>query len=133
MAFAAHWVWPLPFVPPEIPHLASGLIVIFLALLLIGWAIQTFRKANTNVLTSRATLAIVGTGPFAYSRNPIYVAIIVSFIGFALAVDSLWFLIAMVVMFFVLEFGVIAREESYLTKKFGQKYLEYKHKVRRWV
>lgn len=133
IAFAANWIYPLPFLPPAIPHLVPGLIVLLLALLLIRWAIQTFRKAKTNLLTNKATLAIVTIGPFAYSRNPIYVAILLSFVGFAIAANSLWFLLALVIMFFVLQFGVIAHEETYLTKKFGQTYLGYKAKVRCWL
>ena len=133
IAFAANWVYPLPFVSPEIPHLEFGLVVMLFALLLVRWAIQTFRKAKTNILTNQAALAIVSTGPFAFSRNPIYVGALLGLIGFALAANSLWFLVALVVIFFVLEFGVVAREEAYLTRKFGQTYLDYKSKVRRWL
>jgi protein-S-isoprenylcysteine O-methyltransferase Ste14 len=133
IAFGANWIYPLPFVPPEIPHLELGLVVMLLALLLVRWAIQTFRKAKTNILTNQATLAIVSTGPFAYSRNPIYVGALIGLIGIALAANSFWFLVALVVIFLVLQFGVIAREEDYLTRKFGQTYLDYKAKVRRWL
>ena len=133
IAFAANWVYPLPFVPPQVPHLELGLMVMLLALLLVRWAIQTFRKAKTNILTNQATLAIVSTGPFAYSRNPIYVGALIGLVGFALAANSLWFLVALVVLFFVIQFGVIAREEEYLTRKFGQTYLDYKAKVRPWL
>ena len=133
IAFAANWVYPLPFLPPGIAHIELGLIVILGAFLLVRWAIQTFRNARTNILTNQAALAIVSTGPFAYSRNPIYVGALVGLIGLAVAVNSLWFLVALVVVFFVLQFGVIAREEIYLAKKFGQTYLDYKAKVRPWL
>jgi len=133
IAFAANWVYPLPFLPPGIAHIELGLIVILGAFLLVRWAVQTFRKAKTNLLTNQATLAIVSTGPFAYSRNPIYVGTLVGLFGLAVAANSLWFLVALVVMFLVLQFGVIAREEAYLTRKFGQAYLDYKAKVRPWV
>ena len=133
LALAANWVWPLPFLPPGLAHIELGLIVILGAFLLVRWAVQTFRKARTNLLTNQATLAIVSTGPFAYSRNPIYVGALIGLAGFALAANSLWFLVALVVMFLVLQFGVIAREEAYLTRKFGQTYLDYKAKVRPWL
>jgi protein-S-isoprenylcysteine O-methyltransferase Ste14 len=132
-AFAADWVYPLPFLPPGIAHIELGLIIIVGAFLLVRWAVQTFRRAKTNLLTNQATLAIVSTGPFAYSRNPIYVGALVGLFGFAVAANSLWFLAALVVVFLVLQFGVIAREESYLTHKFGQTYLDYKSKVRTWL
>ena len=133
IAFAANWVFPLPFLPPGIAHIELGLIIILCAFLLVRWAAQTFRRARTNLLTNQATLAIVSTGPFAYSRNPIYVGALIGLIGFAVAANSLWFLVALVVIFLVLQFGVIAREEAYLTRKFGQTYLDYKAQVRPWL
>src|SRR6185437_12734160 len=132
IAFALNWIYPLPFVPPEIPHLELGLVLILLALLLVRWSVQTFRKARTNILTNQSATTIVSTGPFAFSRNPIYIGGLVGMIGFAIAADSLWFLVALVVIAFVLRYGVIAREETYLERKFGAQYLEYKTKVRRW-
>src|SRR5215469_17105001 len=99
LAFAADWVYPLPFLPPGIAHIELGLIVILVAFLLVRWAVQTFRSAKTNILTNQAALAIVSTGPFAFSRNPIYLGALVGLIGLAVAANSLWFLVALVVMF----------------------------------
>jgi len=133
LAFALNWFWPLPFMPPAIPHIQLGVLLVIGMLLIIRWAAVTFRKARTNILTSQATTTIVATGPFAYSRNPIYVAALLGMIGAAIAFDSLWFLAALVVIWFVLRYGVIAREETYLERKFGAPYLDYKSKVRRWL
>ena len=133
IGFALNWFVPLPFVPPGIPHIQVGVLLAVAALLVIRWAITSFRKARTNILTSQATTAIVATGPFAYSRNPIYVAAMVGMVAAAIAFNSLWFLVALVVIFFVLRYGVIAREEIYLERKFGAPYLDYKSKVRRWL
>ena len=133
LAFALNWFWPLPFVPPTIPHIQAGVLLVIGALLIIRWAAVTFRQAHTNILTSQAATTIVATGPFAYSRNPIYVAALIGMAGAAIAFDSLWFLLALVVIWFVLRYGVIAREETYLKHKFGGAYLDYKSKVRRWL
>jgi len=133
LAFALNWFWPLPFVPPAIPHIQAGVLLVIGALLIIRWAAVTFRQAHTNILTSQAATTIVATGPFAYSRNPIYVAALIGMAGAAIAFDSLWFLLALVVIWFVLRYGVIAREETYLKHKFGGAYLDYKSKVRRWL
>jgi protein-S-isoprenylcysteine O-methyltransferase Ste14 len=132
-AIALNWFYPLPFLDKAIPGIEVGLILLLLTLLIVRWAAVTFRKARTNILTSQATNAIVSDGPFAYSRNPIYVAIFLGLAGFAFAFDSLWFLAAMVPMAAVIRYGVIAREESYLERKFGNQYLDYKAKVRRWL
>jgi protein-S-isoprenylcysteine O-methyltransferase Ste14 len=133
LAFALNWFMPLPFVPPAIPHIQVGVLLVIAALLIIRWAAVTFRKARTNILTSQATIAIVNTGPFAYSRNPIYVAALIGMAAAAIAFDSLWFLVALVVIYVILRYGVIAREETYLESKFGASYLGYKSKVRRWL
>jgi protein-S-isoprenylcysteine O-methyltransferase Ste14 len=133
LAFALNWVMPLPFVPPAIPHIQTGVLLVIAALLIIRWAAVTFRKARTNILTSQATTAIVATGPFAYSRNPIYVAALIGMVAAAIAFNSLWFLAASIAIYVVLRYGVIAREEIYLERKFGAPYLDYKAKVRRWL
>jgi protein-S-isoprenylcysteine O-methyltransferase Ste14 len=133
LAFALNWFWPLPFVPSAIPRIQLGVLLVIGMLLIIRWAAVTFRKARTNILTSQATTAVVATGPFAYSRNPIYVAALLGMIGAAIAFDSLWFLAALVVIWLVLRYGVIAREETYLERKFGAPYLDYTSKVRRWL
>jgi protein-S-isoprenylcysteine O-methyltransferase Ste14 len=133
ISFALNWIYPLPFLPPQVSHLELGLVLILMALILVRWAAQTFRKARTNILTNQATTVIVCSGPFAFSRNPIYVAGLLGMVGFAVAANSLWFLAAMVIIFFVLRYGVIAREEIYLERKFGAEYLDYKTKVRRWL
>jgi protein-S-isoprenylcysteine O-methyltransferase Ste14 len=131
-SIALNWLHPLPFVPPGLPNVEAGLILLLLALLLVRWAAVTFRKAHTNILTNQATTAIVATGPFAYSRNPIYVGAFLGLIGFAIAFNSLWFFVVLVVIFLVIRYGVVAREEAYLERKFGAVYLDYKSKVRRW-
>ena len=132
-ALALNWFYPLPFLGRTIPGIEVGLVLLLVALLIVRWAATTFRKARTNILTSQSANTIVSDGPFAYSRNPIYVAIFLGLVAFSLTFDSLWFLVAMVPMYLVIRYGVIAREESYLERKFGESYTTYKGKVRRWL
>ena len=132
-ALALNWLYPLPFLDRPMPGIETGLVLLLAALLTVRWAAVTFRKAHTNILTSQSATAIVSDGPFARSRNPIYVAIFLGLVSFALAFNSLWFLVALVPMYVVIRYGVIAREESYLERKFGQQYLDYKARVRRWL
>jgi protein-S-isoprenylcysteine O-methyltransferase Ste14 len=124
---------PLPFVPPAMPHIEAGLVLFLVTLLVIRWSAATFRKAGTQVLINRAATAIVDTGPYRYSRNPIYVALFLGLVALAIGFDSLWFLAALVVIYFVIRYGVVAREEVYLERKFGAQYLDYKARVRRWL
>ena len=79
------------------------------------------------------TIAIVATGPYALSRNPIYVSFNVVYVGIAFVVNTVWPIIFLPVGIVLLYYGVIAREESYLAKVFGDEYVKYKARVRRWI
>ncbi len=70
---------------------------------------------------------------FAFTRNPIYVGAHIGTIGVAIALNSLWILATLVPFYFVIRYGVVAREEAYLERKFGNAYLAYKARVRRWL
>ena len=131
--FGLNWLYPLPFVPLSLPRHWIGLGLFLAGIFLAAWSLRTFRKARTQVLTSQPASTVVTTGPYAFSRNPIYVGMFLGLTGFAIGFNTLWFLVVLVAMYFVIRFGVIAREESYLERKFGARYLDYKKQVRRWV
>jgi protein-S-isoprenylcysteine O-methyltransferase Ste14 len=79
------------------------------------------------------TTAIVESGPYRFSRNPIYLAMFIGLVGLAFAFDNLWILIALVPFALVIRYGVVAREEAYLERKFGNRYGGYRSRVRRWL
>ena len=79
------------------------------------------------------TTAIVTSGPYRSTRNPIYLALLLGQIGLAVGFDSLWILATMVPFYLLIRYGVIAREEAYLERKFGETYVSYKAKVRLWL
>lgn len=137
IAFAAglgiDWLYPLPFVPPSIPRVWIGGAVFAIGLALGIWAVATFRRGGTNVQTHQPTTAIVANGPYRFTRNPIYLGMFLGQTGFAIGFNSAWLLITLVAFYFVLRYGVIAREEAYLERKFGGVYLDYKSRVRRWL
>jgi protein-S-isoprenylcysteine O-methyltransferase Ste14 len=81
----------------------------------------------------KPTTALVTEGPFRYSRNPSYVALTLLYVGVALLINALWILLLVVPALVVLRYGVIAREEAYLTRKFGEAYRQYTTQVRRWL
>lgn len=124
---------PLPFVPLAIPAVGMGVAIWLAGFALAGVAIAQFRRAGTDVQTHTPTDCIVDTGVFARSRNPIYVGAHIGVVGVAVALDSLWILAALVPFYLVIRYGVVAREEAYLERKFGQSYLAYKAQVRRWI
>jgi protein-S-isoprenylcysteine O-methyltransferase Ste14 len=75
----------------------------------------------------------VRTGPFRYSRNPIYLAFSLLHLGIAIWLNSLWLLATLVVAVALMDFVVIRKEERYLERRFGAEYLDYKASVRRWL
>jgi protein-S-isoprenylcysteine O-methyltransferase Ste14 len=130
---AAGWLHPLRFVPASVPGAWVGGAIFALAFALAIWAIVTIRKAGTQVETYKPTTAIVANGPYRFTRNPIYLGMVLGLIGLAIAFDSLWILATLVLFYLVIRYGVVAREEAYLERKFGDVYLGYKSRVRRWL
>jgi protein-S-isoprenylcysteine O-methyltransferase Ste14 len=131
--FALNWLMPLPFLPAELPAGWLGAIVFALALALVAWAISTMTRAGSNVPTNLPTTTIVETGPYRFTRNPIYLGMVLGLIGLAIAFDRLWLLMTLVPFALVIRYGVIAREEAYLERKFGDVYRRYSARVRRWL
>ena len=130
---ALDWLMPLRFVPAVVPAGWLGALVFALALALFAWAIATMRRAGSSVQTSEPTATIVDTGPYRFTRNPIYLAMLLGLIGLAIARDSLWLLLTLVPFALVIRYGVVAREETYLERKFGEVYGRYRARVRRWL
>jgi protein-S-isoprenylcysteine O-methyltransferase Ste14 len=130
---AADRVYPLRFVPASVPAAWVGGAIFAIAFALAIWAIVTIRKAGTRVETCKPTTAIVVNGPYRFTRNPIYLGLVLGQIGVAVAFDSLWILATLALFYLVIRYGVIAREEAYLERKFGDVYLSYKARVRRWL
>jgi protein-S-isoprenylcysteine O-methyltransferase Ste14 len=96
-------------------------------------AVRTMRAARTPVPGDRPTTAIVRSGPYRYSRNPIYLAFSLLQLGIAFWAGSLWLLVTLVPAVALMSFVVIPREERYLEARFQAEYLSYKGAVRRWL
>ena len=126
------WGYPLPWVPVAL-RAPAGMLLVVAAAALSVLAIREFRVANTSVQTRVPTRAIITTGPYRLSRNPIYLSFGILQFGIAVWTGSAWFLVALGLTMLVITIGVILREERYLERKFGETYLAYKRKVRRWL
>ncbi len=124
---------PLPFMPAGFPVAWVGGGVWFAGFALAGFAIRQFRRAGTEVQTHTPTAVIVDAGVFAFSRNPIYLGGHIGTVGVAIGLDSLWVLSTLIPFYLVIRYGVVAREEAYLERKFGDAYLAYMARVRRWL
>lgn len=125
-------VLPLRWLPG---HLGAsvGIPIVIAALALFVGSTRRFSAAGTPAPGNKPTTAIVQSGPYRFSRNPIYLAFSALVLGIACWLNSLWLLGALAVAVSLMSFVVIPREELYLERKFGAEYLEYKVKVRRWL
>ena len=124
---------PLPFLPTDLPVGWLGAIVFVLALALGVWAVMTMIRAGSNVPTNQPTTTIVEHGPYRFTRNPIYLGMFLGQIGLAIAFNNLWLLMTLVPFALVVRYGVVAREEVYLARKFSGHYRGYCLRVRRWL
>jgi protein-S-isoprenylcysteine O-methyltransferase Ste14 len=122
--------WPLELVSDaRLPGAAAMLIAVALFLA----AVRAMRRAGTPVPGDRPTTAIVCSGPYRFSRNPIYLAFSLLHLGIAGWVNSLWLLLTLVPAAALMSFVVIPREERYLQSRFPSEYSTYRAAVRRWL
>lgn len=124
--------FPVRFLPR---HASRPLGVALLAggILLGGWFNLALRRAGTSPNPYRPVSNIVVDGPFRYSRNPGYISLTVMYAGIASLANALWAIILLPATLLVIRHGVIEREERYLERLFGEEYLRYKARVRRWL
>jgi len=128
------WVVSLRFDEQWRPVLTpSGWLLIGLGVALMVWAVLTFTRARTTVLPYRPASRVVSSGPFRFSRNPIYVADTLIYAGVSLVMRMAWPLVILPFVLATLYAFVIRREERYLGEAFGTEYAEYRRRVRRWV
>ncbi len=132
LGLVVHFIWPARLVPPSVST-PVGAIVTLVAVALFVSAVRTFRAAGTPIPGNRPTTTIVRTGPYRFSRNPIYLAFSLLQIGLFFWVNSLGLLITLIPAVALMSLVVIPREERYLEARFPSEYLSYKASVRRWL
>ena len=131
--YLADRVVPVQLLPDDFPSTWISVLMFVLSFLLGGWSFREYARCQTPVDPQFPAENLVTTGPCRFSRNPFYLALIILQTGFAILVNSLWMSAATVVLFVLLHFTVIIPEETYLTTRFGQDYLDYRARVRRWL
>jgi protein-S-isoprenylcysteine O-methyltransferase Ste14 len=128
-------VLPLPLNVAEAARLrwtaGGGLILLGVAIVAAG--AHNFSRAATPVPSNRPVRTLVTTGIHGRSRNPIYLGMFVLYAGIGLAAASPWVLTLTLPLAMILRYGVVAREEAYLERRFGDAYRDYKARVRRWL
>jgi protein-S-isoprenylcysteine O-methyltransferase Ste14 len=123
---------PFPFLPGALA-VPLGAALLAAGIALFAGSAARFRAAGTPVPARKPTTAIVRTGPYRFSRNPIYLAFSLIHLGIASWANSVWLLATLVGAVALIHYVVIRREERYLERRFGAEYLAYKASVRRWL
>lgn len=118
---------------PSAPAEVAGWALLIAFGLLNGWALVTMARHRTALLPGGATTTVISGGPFALSRNPLYVGLLAASAGVALLAGSLWALLALPLEWALLRWGAVLPEEHYLEEKFGSSYTDYAGRVRRWL
>jgi len=123
---------PTPLWPAGPGLVALGGVLVLAALGLDLWTILTLRRHHANVLPHRVATALVTTGPFAWSRNPIYVGNVLLLIGATFLLANPWFLPAAALLAVALHRLAIRREEAHLARRFGAAWEAYRQRTARW-
>ena len=130
LALQSLWPWA---VFPESLELAAGASLVLAAAVLFALSVREFRAAQTPIRSVQPTTTLVRSGPYRLSRNPIYLAFTLFQLGLGIWVNSAWLTGMLIPTLALMSCGVIAREERYLTRRFGDAYLDYKASVGRWM
>ena len=135
IGFALDRLLRLPFPVPGIAlvHWIIGGSLILIGLTLATAGIRNFSRAGTPVPSIKPTRALVTTGIHGWTRNPIYLGMFLLYGGIGVAAQSPWTLILTLPLAITIRYGVVAREEVYLERRFGDAYVDYKRHVRRWL
>lgn len=128
-------VLPLPFAVEKadwVPWAAGGALIL-IGLLLFAAGVRNFSRAATPLPTNQPARVLVTSGIYRWTRNPIYLAFFLVYGGIGVATQSPWVLILTLPLAITIRYGVVAREEAYLERRFGDAYRDYKALVRRWI
>lgn len=111
----------------------SGVVISISGLLLLLYLATLFKRVKTNIEPWKPTTKIISTGIYAYSRNPIYLAFCTIPLGLGLFFSHIWLMLSVIPACISVYYLAIRPEEAYLTEKFGDEYLAYRSRVRRWL
>ncbi|MEM8986435.1 MAG: isoprenylcysteine carboxylmethyltransferase family protein [Pseudomonadota bacterium] len=146
IAFGAAWALRLitPFLFPDgllsgrapLPRafgdFVGGLLIVA-GVALMSISMRLFQESGQKLSPKTETPSLIEAGPYKFSRNPIYVAMVLMTLGLGLAANNLWMIVFSFIAFAVVHFGVVVREEAYLSEKFGPPYDDYRRRVRRYL
>lgn len=126
------WVLPLKLFPDTLIGHVIGWPLLVISAFLAIWAVRTIRREGEHENVRRPTNKLVVSGPFSFSRNPMYLSLNLLYLGIGFLVNTTWLIILLPLALVAIHYGVISREERYLEGLFGEEYQHYRSKIRRW-
>ncbi|MDE3052510.1 MAG: isoprenylcysteine carboxylmethyltransferase family protein [Gemmatimonadota bacterium] len=123
---------PRPIIAAGEARWAGSVLVVAWAAI-TAWTVTCFRRHRTSLVPVKPASALIVRGPFGVTRNPLYLGMVLLYAGMAFWLDALWPLVLLLPLVFVIQAYAIAREERYLARRFGDAYLDYCRRVRRWI
>jgi protein-S-isoprenylcysteine O-methyltransferase Ste14 len=111
----------------------SALVFVIAGVVLAIAGRRALLAAETNINPFKPTTSIVSSGPFRFTRNPLYLALTLIYVGVTLVVNTWWCFLILAPVLLLIHFGVVRREERYLENKFGESYRQYRLRVRRYL
>ena len=127
-----HYLNPLTITGPSwLVYL--GMLILISSFLGFGYMVNFYKKNETEIEPTKTTSKIITSGLYRYSRNPVYLISCAGPIGLGFLFLTYWAMFAFIPALIVVYFTAVKKEEQYLEKKFGQEYLDYKKKVKRWL
>jgi protein-S-isoprenylcysteine O-methyltransferase Ste14 len=127
-----HYLLPVMTLVPA-PYAYAGTVPMLLGLALMSWTAQSFRKAETGYQLQRESPALMTSGPFGFSRNPMYLGMLVWLVGLAVLLGSLIGFLFPILLFLLANFLLIPTEERRMDSLFGEQFVAYRQHVRRWL
>jgi protein-S-isoprenylcysteine O-methyltransferase Ste14 len=123
---------PIAFLPRVLSRVLGWPLIVG-GLVIGSLGFREMKRAGTNVDPREPTTAIVTEGPYRFTRNPLYLCLTLVYAGISALANALWAVLLLPGVLAVMRRGVIEREERYLERKFGDEYVNYKARVRRWI
>jgi protein-S-isoprenylcysteine O-methyltransferase Ste14 len=135
LSLVGRMLWKLPILPRWLsgPRKRAGIALIAGGITTAIWGVRTFQEAGTHVSPEHAATALVESGPFQYSRNPLYISMSAVYSGITLLLNNMWGVLLLPAVIAVLQRGVIEREEEHMRARFGDAYEAYTRRVPRWL
>jgi protein-S-isoprenylcysteine O-methyltransferase Ste14 len=131
---ALELAWPLGLLPATLPWIGvAGWALFAIGAALAGWGLLTFHRARTTTVPGKASSVLVTWGPYRFSRNPMYVGLVLAYLGEAGILYQTWPIVLLPLIVAYINWIVIPVEEAKLREVFGDEYDRYRDRVRRWV